>query len=114
MEVIPKSKVVRVTNSKSCIAIEYGSRNQKINGAAIQLHGRYPDTGWAVNTSCTELVYITKGRINLLHKKGRKILNKGDLVILKPKEQFAWDGHGEFLTVCTPAWSPKQHKLAER
>lgn len=113
MEIIQKATRTSFPNSDTCTAYEYKTSNSKTNGAVIAINGRYPEKGWAYNEECTELAFVTKGCITLTISEGDHVLNEEDMAILSPMEKFFWTGQGEFLTVCTPAWQPEQHKLVD-
>ncbi len=110
MKVIRKNQTKRFKNSPVCIAHEYPLGDKDINGVVIELKGRYPDKGRVVNLKCKELVYLLDGSV-LLEVEGKKIkLEKGDEVLIMPKEKYLWDGNCRIFTACTPAWYPEQHK----
>lgn len=111
MEIIQKATRTSFSNSDACTAFEYKTSSKQINGTVISLNGRYPEKGWAYNKESTELAFVTKGSITLTTSEGDQVLNEEDMAILKPMEKFFWTGQGEFLTVCTPAWHPSQHRL---
>ncbi len=101
----------RFENSKTCVAIEYPLHDKDINGTIIELSGRYPEKGLAVNLECKELAYVVKGE-GILVVKGKKYsLEEGDVVLIEPNEKYFWQGNMMLFMVCTPAWSPKQHKI---
>lgn len=114
MKFISKEKAITRNNSKDCVAIEYPIGDQSISFAIIELKGKYPDNGFAVNTKCKELVYVMKGKGKLVV--GEKVikLKKGDLVLLYPEERFYWQGTLTLLMPCTPAWYLKQHKIIKK
>lgn len=113
MKVIRKNQTNRFENSPVCIAIEYPLGDKDINGAVIELKGRYPDKGRVVNLKCKELVYVLEGSV-LLEVEGRKVkLEKGDEVLIMPKEKYHWEGNCKIFTACAPAWFPEQHKMVK-
>jgi mannose-6-phosphate isomerase-like protein (cupin superfamily) len=61
MKLIKKEEAKIFKNSSACTAIEYPLGDSAINGAVIELNGRYPDKGRAVNELCKELFYVIKG-----------------------------------------------------
>lgn len=52
MKVIHKNQTEIFKNSQVCTAIEYPLGDKDINGAVIELNGRYPNTGRVVNLKC--------------------------------------------------------------
>jgi mannose-6-phosphate isomerase-like protein (cupin superfamily) len=110
MKVLRKDQVERHKNSEVCVATEYPLGDEDINGAVIELTGRYPDKGRVVNEKCKELVYVIEGSGKLVVE-GKEIeLNKGDMVLIEPKERYYFDGNLTMFVPCTPAWYPEQHK----
>ena len=87
--------------------------DKNINGAIIKLNGRYPDKGRMVNLECKELVYIIKGSGKITVENSETELKEGDLILIKPKEKYFWEGKFDMFVSCTPAWRPEQHKSVE-
>lgn len=110
MKIVRKDQTIQFKNSPVCIATEYPLHDKDINGAVIELSGRYPDKGRVVNLKCKELAYVMKGSVNL-YVEGKKVeLQEGDMVLIYPKEKYYWDGNCTLFIPCTPAWSLEQHK----
>ncbi|MBN2585211.1 cupin domain-containing protein [Patescibacteria group bacterium] len=113
MKIILKGQTKTFKNSATCTAIEYPMGDKDINGAIIELNGRYPDTGWVVNEVCKELVYVIEGA-GTLTVEGEEIqLAEGDLALIEPGEKYFFDGHFKLFAPCTPAWYSSQHKTVE-
>lgn len=66
MKYIPIGQRIAVHSSDSTTAYEYETNSKLINVAVIDIAGRYPIDGWAVNTVATSLVYILAGRGQLV------------------------------------------------
>jgi len=109
MKIVRQSEAQTHKNSDRCTAIEYPIGDQDINGAVIELNGRYPDAGRVVNLECKELVYVIKGSGKLVVEGNAIELNEGDMVVIEPKEKYFFDGQMTFLAPCAPAWHPEQH-----
>jgi len=113
MKFINKKETEKFKNSNVCTAIEYPLEDKDINGAIIELSGRYPDKGRVVNLKCKELAYIIKGSGRAVVE-GKEIqLNEGDLILIEPEEKYFWEGNLIMFVPCTPAWYPEQHKEVE-
>ncbi len=113
MKIIRKNQTKIFKNSEACTAIEYPLGDKDINGAVIELNGRYPDKGRTVNLKCKELAYIMKGS-GRAEVQGKELkLNEGDLVLIEAGEKFFWEGNMQIFMPCTPAWYPEQHKEVE-
>ena len=61
MKTVKKEQTKRFENSPTCVALEYPIGDKDINGAVIELNGRYPEMGRVVNTECKEIAYIIEG-----------------------------------------------------
>ena len=110
MKVISKEQTNIFQNSPVCKAIEYPLEDKDINGAVIELNGRYPDKGAVVNQKCKELAYIVKGSGKLVVEGKETLLNEGDLALIEAGEKYYWEGNMTMFMPCTPAWYPEQHK----
>lgn len=111
MEFIKSDKTVRRQNSETCTAVEYEFDGEKdINGAIIELTGRYPESGSALNEICKELVYVVDGSGTLTS--GDKIceLAQGDMALIQPGDQYYFDGELTMLISSSPAWYPEQYR----
>jgi len=90
---------------------EYLLDDSDINGAVGVINGRYPESGWAINEKCKELVYIISGEGVLGVREQKQELRSGDLALILPGEEYYFEGKD--LTIfmpCTPAWYPEQHR----
>jgi len=113
MKIVHKNQTETFKNSDVCIATEYSLGDSDINGAVIELKGRYPDTGRVVNKKCKELAFIIEGSGKVVVEKKEVKLYKGDLVLIEPGEKYFWEGNLTMFVPCTPAWYPEQHKKVE-
>lgn len=113
MKIIHKNQTKTFKNSEACTAIEYPMGDKDINGAVIELNGRYPAKGRVVNLKCKELAYIIKGFGKVVIE-GKEInFNEGDLILIEAGEKYFWEGDATMFMPCTPAWYPEQHKEVE-
>lgn len=113
MKIIKKEQRKRFDNGSCCIAYEYPMEDRDINGAVIELSGKYPDKGWAVNTECKEMGYIISGSGKLVIESKEYQVSEGDLILINPGEKFYWQGNMKLFIPCTPAWNPQQYKIIE-
>lgn len=109
MKIIKKSETIEFKNSSKCIAYEYPIDDKDINGAVIEISGRYPDEGRVTNKVCKELVYVIDGSGKLVIEDKKILLNPGDQVLIETNEKYYFDGKFTLFTPCTPAWYPEQH-----
>src|SRR5687768_4211182 len=113
MEIVIKKQSIQHKNSDTCIAHEYPSNEKDINGAVVEVKGRYPLTGRVVNKKCKELIYILRGSGTIVVD-GKKISFKvGDILIISPGEKYYWDAHSTMFVASTPAWYLAQHQSVE-
>jgi mannose-6-phosphate isomerase-like protein (cupin superfamily) len=110
MKIIHNNQIKIFNNSKHCVAKEYPLGDRDINGAVIELKGRYPDKGAVMNLKCKELAYVVKGSGRLVIEGKETLLHEGDLALIEPGEKYYWDGNMTMFMPCTPAWYPEQHK----
>lgn len=104
---------------------EYDTKDEKISGAVAEIKGRYPEKGFAQN-GFKELVFVISGNGFVVTPKERKEIDVGDVILLQPHEQYAWEaksrteppaggsGTGSNMTLfiaTTPKFDPKQHKI---
>ena len=113
MKEVHKNQTHKFQNSDVCTAIEYPLGDENINGAVIELSGRYPDTGRVVNEECKELAYVISGSGKVVVEGEEVELKEGGLVLIEPGERYYWDGNMTMFVPCTPAWYPEQHKEVE-
>ncbi len=110
MEIIHGEQAGKFRNDKNCFGIVYPLKDKDIDLAVIEITGRSPVKGRAVNLECKELVYIIRGS-GMVVVEGKRInLRKGDLVLIKQKEKYYFEGKMTMIVPCAPAWRPDQHK----
>jgi len=110
MKRIPKSDTTHIENAEGCDVYEHPLEDKDINGSVIIINGRYPETGYALNKVCKELVYIIRGSGVLGLSDGTSTdFDEGDSLLINPNEKFFWEGEFESYMVCTPAFDPEQH-----
>lgn len=110
MKIVKKNQTIRFKNSDVCTALEYPLGDPDVNGAVIELNGRYPDKGRVVNLECKEIAFIIKGSGKLAVENKEVLLHEGDLAFIEPKERYYLDGIMTLFISCAPAWKPEQHK----
>jgi mannose-6-phosphate isomerase-like protein (cupin superfamily) len=110
MKILKSQQAQEFKNGDTCTAFEYPLEEKSINIAVIKLNGRYPETGQAMNTECKEIAYVIEGTGEVSVEGKITKINKGDVVLIEPKEKFYWNGKLTILMPCTPAWTPEQYK----
>lgn len=111
MEFIKNKDAPRFKNSPGCIATEYDFKNENdFNIAGIELNGRYPEKGYALNTVSKELIYVKTGNGMLISNDQSISLSVGDAALIQPNERYYIEGILELVISSAPAWHPEQHK----
>ncbi len=110
MKFVKKSETHKFENSKTAIAYEYPMEDKDLNGAVVELSGKYPDEGFVVNKVCKEMVYVIKGSGKIVVDDKEIAFGEGDLMLIEPGEKYYWNAHCTIFVPCTPAWYPEQHK----
>ncbi|MFA6131646.1 MAG: cupin domain-containing protein [Patescibacteria group bacterium] len=113
MKVVYKDQAEKFNNGKFCAALEYSMEDKDLNGAIIELTGRYPEKGRVVNLKCKELAYVIKGSGKVAVDDKETNLKEGDLILIQPGEKYFWDGNLTLFVPCAPAWNPEQYKEVE-
>jgi mannose-6-phosphate isomerase class I len=111
MDFIKNENAPRFENSPVCTATEYDFKDEKdFNIAGIELHGRYPEKGFALNTISKELIYVKSGEGTLTTDTTRVELKDGDAALILPQEKYYLEGNLELVISSSPAWHPDQHQ----
>lgn len=111
MEFIKNEDAPKFSNSPGCIATEYDFKNENdFNIAGIELNGRYPEKGHALNTVSKELIYVKNGNGVLVSNGQSMTLKPGDAALIQPNEKYYIKGMLELIISSAPAWHPEQHQ----
>jgi len=113
MQLVTKTQSTPFKNSETCTAYEYAMAETAINGAVIELTGRYPTTGRATNSISKELVYVTRGSGTIAVDGQETSLVQGDQILIQPGEKYYFNGTMQLYIACTPAWKPTQHMYTD-
>jgi len=111
MEYIPVRHAQIHKNSSTCSVYEYPTSHTHCSVAFIEINGRYPEQGWALNEVCTEMAYILNGVGTLVTPQKTITLSPQDLVLVSPGEQYYWEGTITMTISSTPAFYAEQHKI---
>ena len=109
MHIVKQKKTRRVDASPTTSVEEYIMQETSISGATAIVYGRYPEKGYAINTTCHELALVLSGNGYIGTTRTKTAIELGDCILLQPKEKYYWDGHMAIFIVCTPKWKPRQH-----
>jgi len=113
MQLVKASSSNKVAASASTTIYEYRMDNQAISGAVADIHGRYPEKGFAKNEISKELVYVLDGKGNVITPDGKQRIKRGDVVLLLNNELFAWEGNLRLFMATAPKFDPRQHTIEE-
>ena len=113
MKIIHKNQTEKRKNGENCLAAEYPMVDKDINGAVIEINGRHPDNGRAVNLKCKMLSYVISGKGKVVVEGEEINLDEGDAILIEPGEKYFWQGDLKLFISSTPAWSPEQYKEVE-
>lgn len=105
----------RFKNSEACEGVAYSDKSAPVDMAVIDITGRYPEKGWAVNQVVHEIAYVKRGTGNLAIKgRGVTKLEESFVVLIEPGERYAWEGDMTIVVACSPPFNPEQHALEEQ
>lgn len=110
MKVVRASEANRFENAATCVAYEYETEGTDINVARVEISGRYPVEGSAVNREVRELAYVLKGSGTVTVDGTESALAEGDVVSIERGERVHWDGTMTLLLACAPAWNSAQYE----
>ncbi len=101
-------------NSSTCKGVGFAEASAPVDLAYISIHGRYPETGWARNEVIHEMAWVESGTGSLFIKgTAPQLLERGDVVLVRPGERFAWEGEMTIIIACSPPFDRKQYKIEE-
>ena len=113
MRYTPFSETKKFENSTTCTVYEYGG-NKILDGAAAEINGRYPETGWVTNTISTEIIYVVEGKEILTTRERRIELTQAAVVLVERGEQYYFEGENlRIFMATTPPWSPDQYVVEQ-
>jgi len=110
MHIVHQDQRIQHQNSSTCRAFEYPVFDADINGAVVELDGRYPALGRASNTQCKEMAYVINGSGKIVVEGKDFSLAQGDVILILAGEKFFWDGVMTLFISCSPAWNHEQHE----
>lgn len=111
MKIIKSTDAIKYKNADSCVAFEYKTGKETINIARIEINGRYPIEGSAVNKAVEELIYIENGKGQVNVNGNSILLETGDVILINKNEAVWWKGKMSLIISCAPAWTKDQYEL---
>jgi mannose-6-phosphate isomerase-like protein (cupin superfamily) len=109
-----KSQEATVKFMPGCTVHEFPFPSTNLGIAQVNMTGRYPETGKAMNTVCDMIYYITSGTGIIHTEKGIFEVKKGDSYFFD-KNTWYWI-EANNLEVClttAPNWYFEQYKILE-
>ena len=61
MKKIALEQTEKFKNSELCIATEYEFKDKDIDLSTAEIKGRYPESGYCVNTKVKEMIFVISG-----------------------------------------------------
>lgn len=114
MRVIKKEHAGIFHNSEKCGVLEYDLGSADFSASVAKISGRYPESGYAVNSQCREIAYILQGSGKIAADNNKETeFFMGDMIVIESNEKYFWEGDFSALLVCIPAWNQKQYKISD-
>ncbi len=111
MKISFKHQTVQRKNSDDCVVTEHSIDDEMIDFVIVNVTGRYPDHGYAINQKCKEIVYLHEGSGRVVVNEKEHLINSGDLILIEAGEKFFWEGNMNLFISCTPAFTIEQHQI---
>ncbi len=110
MKIIKRSESEVFKNGDTCEVNEYPFNDPNINIGTAKLDGRFPNSGYLVNETVKEYVYVVNGSGKIITESQTIEFNVGDVVYIPAGEPYYWNAHCFLVMPCQPAWYPEQSK----
>ena len=108
-----KFKESEVFTGKTNRTYEYNIMDKDINYCIVDINGRFPVKGYAINRVVKEMAHILSGSGILVVEGVEYKLEQDDVVLVYPGEKYYWEGNMRLGIPCSPAWYPEQHEDVE-
>ncbi|HEX7042952.1 MAG TPA: cupin domain-containing protein [Patescibacteria group bacterium] len=111
---IKKSEAITTQENGISRFHEYQFPFQNASLGVSEINGRYPESGFDIDTEVEASWYVEEGNANIWI--GGKIyqVEKGDMVYVPKNEKYWIDGKNLKLVVASsPVWHPDQHSHIE-
>lgn len=102
-----------VGGDENCKVLEYPHGDADIDISTARINGRYPKSGYCVNTAVKEMIYVVSGSGRICKENEIHDFAAGDTVLIYPREKYYWDADCSVVMACNPAWSEEQHKFVQ-
>lgn len=81
----------------------------RLSCAFVQQKGRYPEKGRKVNATCTEALFILKGKFTVTLGDTTQEVTEKDVVYIVPGTPYSLEGEGDAFVFIEPKWDGKQN-----
>lgn len=109
MQIVKYSDIHKISPAPSTVIWEYPTKDESISGAVAEIHGRYPEKGFAVNEQSKEIAFVLSGSGKIHTTNGSQDIDLGDEIFIDKGEEFAWSGGMTIFMATTPKFAAKQH-----
>ena len=109
MQIVKYTEINKVSPTSSTVIWEYPTKDKELSGSVAEIHGRYPEKGFAVNEKSKELAFVLSGNGKIITPTGEQDVDLGDEIFIDKDEQFAWSGGMTLFIATTPKFIDKQH-----
>lgn len=113
MKIVRSDKTNKISPSPTTTITEFLMNEAGISGAVAEINGRYPESGFALNEVCKELVYVISGSGKLVSEKEELPFETGDVLYIDTNERFYWEGNFKIFMATSPKFDPNQHKIVK-
>jgi len=109
MQIVKYTEINKVSPAASTVIWEYPTKDTALAGSVAEIHGRYPEKGFAVNEKSKELAFVLSGNGKILTPTNQQEVDLGDEIFIDKGEQFAWSGGMTLFIATVPKFDEKQH-----
>ncbi len=102
-------KDCEIFKGKTNVTYEYNVSDKDINYCIVEVDGRFPQKGVAINKKCKEMAHVLSGEGRVVVDGKSYKLEKNDVVLIDKLEKYYWEGKMMLGVPCSPAWTPDQH-----
>ncbi len=81
--------------------------------AVVEMKGVYPQSGWSVNDTSTETIFLLEGSFTLKTEEESHTLRPGDMFLVFPHTKYKIEGEGKAAVFITPSWEKNNNQIVE-
>ena len=109
-----KTSAKKISENSASVFHEYDLPFNKLSTGVSEINGRYPETGFDVDTEVEAVWYIVSGTGSIFVAGELYELTAGDMVMIPAGEKYWIEGKQLQLVVSSsPPWTPQQHQHRE-